>query len=163
MSAIFSDCGFYRYRLERDLGHDGPVAALFGVNPSKAGAEANDQTIRKDIGFAHRHGWGRIIKANKFAWIDTNVKGLRAARDPVGPENDAHLEQIMRDADVLVACWGPLAKLPSVLRRRWYKVARIADAVGKPLMCLGTANDGHPRHTLTLAYDTPLTEWKRPA
>jgi len=162
MSAIFSDCGFYRWRLERDLGREGPTVALLGVNPSTAGAVVNDQTIRKDIGFGAVHGWGRIIKGNKFGWCAKDIKALRAAPDPIGPENDAHLEQIMRDADVVVACWGPLAKLPKELRRRWYKVARIADAVGKPLWCFGTAQDGQPLHTLTLAYSTPLIPWKRP-
>lgn len=161
-SAVISGCGLYRYRLERDLGRVGPTVALLGVNPSTADAETDDQTIRKDIGFGARHGWGRIIKGNKFAWRATDVKALRAAPDPVGAENDTHLEQIMLDADLVVACWGPLAKLPPHLRRRWFKVARIADKVGHKLMCLGTAQDGHPRHPLMLAYDTPLIEWKRP-
>lgn len=161
-SAIFSACGSYRYRLERDLGRDGPTAALLGVNPSSAGALINDQTITKDMGFGARLGWGRIIKGNKFAAVSTDVRGLRTMRDPAGPENDAHLEQIIRDADLVIACWGPLAKLPATLRRRWYKVARIADSVGKPLLCFGTAQDGHPRHTLMLAYTTPLIPWKRP-
>lgn len=161
-SAILSACGTYRLRLDRDLGRPGPTVALLGVNPSTADAQVNDATIRKDMGFGVRHGWGRIIKGNKFAFRATDVKRLRTAADPVGPDNDAYLEQIMREADVVIACWGPLSKLPPNLRRRWYKVARIADEVGKSLMCFGTAQDGQPRHTLMLAYDTPLTAWNRP-
>lgn len=163
MSAIFSPCGLWRYRLERDIGRPGPVVALLGVNPSKAGAEVNDPTIRKDMGFGERLGWGRIIKGNKFALVSTDIRGLRDVPDPVGPENDAHLEQIMRDADQVIACWGPLAKLPPNRRKRWYAVARIADRVGKPLYCFGRAQDGQPLHTLMLAYDTPLVPWERPA
>lgn len=163
MSAIFSPCETWRYRLERDLGRDGPTVALFGVNPSTAGVVVNDATIRKDIGFGQRHGWGRIIKGNKFAFRSTDIKGLRTAPDPVGPENDAHLEQIMRDADLHIACWGPKAKLPRELRMRWRKVVRIADRVGCKLLCFGTANDGQPLHTLMLAYDTPLVPWEQPA
>jgi len=162
MSAIFSDCGTWRYRLERDLGRQGPTVALLGVNPSTADAETNDQTIRKDIGFGDRHGWGRIIKGNLFGFCAKDITKLRSAPDPVGPDNDAHLRQIMRDADLVIACWGPKAKLPPTLRTRWYQVARIADEAGKALHCFGVAQDGHPRHTLMIAYATPLIEWKRP-
>jgi hypothetical protein len=161
-SAILSDDGVYRWRLERGLGRIGPTAALIGVNPSTADAAINDQTIRKDMGFGARLGWGRIIKGNKFGYRATDVTELRRAHDPIGPDNDAHLRQIMADADIVVACWGPLAKLPPHLRRRWYKVCRIADEVGRQLWCFGTAQDGQPRHTLMLAYDTPLMPWTRP-
>lgn len=163
MSAIFSDCGLFRYRLERELGRSGPVAAMFGVNPSTADAEKNDQTIRKDIGFGARHGWGRLIKGNKFAYRSTDIRGLRTAADARGPLNDHHLEQIMADADVHIAAWGPLAKLPPHLRKRWRTVAAIADRLGVELMCFGTAQDGQPLHTLVLAYDTPLIRWRPPA
>lgn len=163
-SAVFSPCGDYRYRLERDLGRDGPTAMILGVNPSLAGAEVNDQTIRKDIGFAERHGWGRIIKGNKFARVAQDVTGLRGLDigKAVGPDNEKHLEQMMRDADVHIVAWGPLSKLPPHLRGRWKQVVKIADHVGCKLMCLTTAKDGHPRHTLMLAYNTPLTPWERP-
>jgi hypothetical protein len=162
MSAIISSCELFRYRLERDLGQAGPVVAILGVNPSKADATINDPTIRKDMGFGSRLGWSRIIKGNKFAFRSTDVKQLRSARDPIGPDNDMHLEQIMRDADLVVAAWGPLAKLPAALRGRWREVVKIADRVGQKLHCLGVADDGQPRHTLMLAYDTPLIEWQVP-
>jgi len=162
MSAVLSPCGVWRYRLERDFGRNGPTAAIYGVNPSTADATVNDQTIRKDIGFGERLGWGRLIKGNKFAFRATDIKALRSAADPRGPENDAHLEQIMRDADIHIAAWGPLGKLPPPLRKRWRTVCAIADRVGIQFLCFGTAQDGQPRHTLMLAYDTPLIEWRRP-
>lgn len=162
MSAIFSDCGLYRLRLERDLGRVGPTAAIIGVNPSTADATVNDQTIRKDIGFGERLGWGKIIKGNKFAYRATDVRDLRRATYPVGVDNDWHLEQIFRDSDIHIAAWGPLNKLPKELRGRWRRVAEIADSVGCQLMCFGTAKDGQPLHTLMLAYETPLIPWVRP-
>ncbi|WP_439398459.1 DUF1643 domain-containing protein [Bradyrhizobium sp. PMVTL-01] len=162
MSAIISSCGLFRYRLERDLSRPGPVVAILGVNPSKADATLNDPTIKKDMGFGERLGWSRILKGNKFAFRSTDVKVLRTARDPIGPENDAHLEQIMRDAEIVVAAWGPLAKVPAAHRGRWKEVVKIADRVGRKLHCFGTTDDGQPRHTLMLAYDTPLIEWQVP-
>lgn len=158
-SALLSDCGVYRWRLERDLGGSGPVAAILGVNPSTADAEVDDATIRKDMGFARRLGWSRIIKGNKFAFRATDVNALKTARDPIGPANDEHLRAMMNEADIVVAAWGPLSKLPKHLRNRWRSIVNMARDADKPLQCWGTAQDGQPRHPLMLAYDTPLVTW----
>lgn len=162
-SAVISDCQRFRYRLERQAAQEGRTAAFIMVNPSTADATDNDHTIRKLLGFAERHDIGRIIVGNKFAFRATDVKALRTAADPVGPDNDRHLEQIMRDADLHILAWGPLAKLPPNLRSRWRDVASIADRVGCRLMCLGSAQDGHPRHPLMLAYAATLTDWRMPS
>jgi hypothetical protein len=95
-----------------------------------------------------------------FAFCSKDIKNLRTARDAIGPENDYHIEQAMRDADLVIAAWGPLLKLPNHLRSRWRRVVGIADRTGKPLWCLGTAQDGHPRHTLMLPYTAELKLWK---
>lgn len=145
---LFSPCGRYRYRLERIVGFDN--------------GQKNDATIRKVDGFAARHGAQRIIVGNKFAHIATDIKELRTAADPVGPDNDKHLEQIMRDADFHLVAWGPLGKLPPQLRRRWRTVLDIANRVGCKLHCLGTAKDGHPLHPLMQPYSATLAEWKAP-
>jgi hypothetical protein len=164
MGAVISDCGTYRVRLDRDVRpmFGGPVVALIGVNPSTADATTNDATIRKDLGFGERLGWSRIIKANKFAYRATDVRALRSAVDPIGPETDRYLREIFAEADLLIPCWGPLAKLPRELRARWRAVAQMMDESGKPVLCFGTANDGQPLHTLMLSYATPLVEWSRP-
>ena len=166
MSAHFSDggeeFGMYRWRLDREIASEGLVVALCGVNPSTAGAEVNDQTIRKDIGFGERLGWRRIIKINKCAYRATDVRDLAKAFDAIGPENDRWLCEAFEEADILVPCWGPLAKLPKYLRRRWLEVYRLMERSGKPILSFGVCNDGQPRHTLMLGYDTPLTPWVKP-
>lgn len=161
-SAVISDCARYRYRLERATGHPGKTAAIIAVNPSIADAELDDHTIRKLTGFSGRLGVSRFIVGNKFAWRATAVGELKTCADPIGPDNDRHLEQIMRDADLHIVAWGALGKLPISLRSRWRAVVRIAAHVGCPLHCLGTTDDGHPRHPLMLPYDTPLVEWWEP-
>jgi hypothetical protein len=164
MSAVISQCGFYRLRLDRDvlvmLG--GPVVALIGVNPSTADATENDQTIRKDLGFAGIHGWSRIIKGNKFAYRARDVREVGLADDPIGPDCDAHLREIFAEADIIVPCWGRLAKLPARLRSRWREVDAMMRAAGKPILCFGTAQDGHPLHTMTIPYSSPLVPWGAP-
>jgi len=157
-AAVVSPCGKYRYRLEREIG-SGKTACGIMVNPSTADGLSDDATIRKWLGFAVRNDIGRFIIGNKFAYRSTDVKALRSVDDPCGPENDEYLEAMMREADLHIVAWGPLAKLPPNLRSRWLEIVTIADRVGCELLCLGTAKDGHPRHPLMLAYSTPLVPW----
>lgn len=159
MSAVLSSCGLYRHRLDRDVQAEGLVAALFGVNPSTAGATVNDATIRKDIGFAKVHGWRRIIKGNVFDYRATDVKALRTVMYPVSKENFAYLEQIAAEADILVPCWGDRAKVPRTLHHHIDKTLAFLRAQGKPMYCFGRTAGGDPRHPLMLGYDTPLEEY----
>lgn len=162
-SAVITPCGLYRLRLDRGIAAEGLVAVVLGVNPSKADGEVDDPTVVKVTGFGRRLGWRMFSMGNKFAFRATDVGELKLAEHPVGPQNDAFLEAMMGQADVVVAAWGPLSKLPRGLRDRWRAVCCIADRVGKPLKCWGTAQDGQPRHPLMLAYDTPLVDWERPS
>jgi hypothetical protein len=164
-SAIISPCKFYLYRLERDREEffgKRKTAALFGVNPSTADALDDDHTIRKLYGFGNRIDVTRWIVGNKFAFRAKDVNALKTAQDPIGHDNDKHIEQIMRDADLHIVAWGPLAKLPKQLRGRWREVVAIAERVGCPLYCLGVTLDGQPRHPLMLGYDTQLVRWNLP-
>lgn len=151
-------------RLDRDVRpmFGGPVVALIGVNPSTADATENDATIRKDLGFGEIHGWSRLIKANKFTYRATDVRELKSVTKPNHTNADYYLQSICGEADILLPCWGPLSKLPKNLRGRWREVLEIMRASGKPIMCLGVAKDGQPRHTLMLPYSTPLVEWVSP-
>jgi hypothetical protein len=160
VSAIISPCGKFRLRLEREIDVTGPVVAIAGVNPSTADAIENDQTIRKDIGFGRVNGWSRIIKINKFAFRATDVRALERAADPIGPGNDEAIVAAIKDADIVLFAWGPLAKLPKRLRTRWRFLWEAANDAGKQPVCLGTARDGHPRHTLMLPYSTQIQPWK---
>ncbi len=81
-------------------------SVIFGVNGSTATATEDDHTVRKWIGFTKVNGGRRFIVGNAFAFRATDVRELATAVDPVGPENEIHLERIIRDADVLVPCWG---------------------------------------------------------
>ena len=161
MTAVISPCGLYRYRLDRMIG-EGRTAAFIMVNPSTADATEDDATIRKVIGFSERNGIGRIIVGNKFAFRATDIKALRSTGEPRGEANDHYLEQILREADLHIVAWGPLAKLPADLRGRWKRVVAIADRLGCQLHCIGTVDGGHPRHPLMTPYSTPITPWQRP-
>jgi hypothetical protein len=159
---VFSECGLYRYLLEHDFGGTGPVISLGMVNPSKANGSTNDPTMTRVDGFAVRLGASKVKVWNKYALIDKDVKALRSAVDPVGPENDAYIAQAIRDADIHIVAWGPLSKLPKALRGRWASVVDVLHQAGAKPMCWGTALDGQPRHPLMLAYATHLIPWIAP-
>lgn len=161
-SAIISDCGLYRYRLERQCSGEGATAVIM-VNPSTADATVDDATIRKLIGFGNRNQWGRLIVGNLFAFRATDVRELRAVNDPVGPNNDGYLMDMMREADRVVVAWGPVAKQPKDLRTRFHRVREIAHMLSRPLSSIGEpAKDGHPCHPLMLPYTRKLQPWAPP-
>lgn len=161
MSAILSDCGTYRYRLERVVGMAGPVYAYFGINCSTADHTVDDNTVVRWKGFTQLYGGSRFIVGNPFAFRSPHVKDLESAADPVGPENDAHIAQIVQDADILVPCWGPQTKVHRRLRYRFAEVEAVLRASGKPVKVFGLSKSGDPVHPLMLPYTTQLIDWVR--
>ena len=103
--AVFSPCERYRYRLERILG-PGPALGVVMINPSRATADLDDPTIDRVQAVCSRLGFGRAIIGNLFAWRTSDVAELAKLPDPVGPDNDAHLEALAREADTILVAWG---------------------------------------------------------
>jgi hypothetical protein len=135
------------------------VFAYFGVNGSTAGPVEDDQTVRKWIGFTRVNGGRRFIVGNPYALRARDVRRLATAPDPVGPDNDKHLSQIIADADILVPCWGSRAKLPPALRPRLDMLRDMLEFSTKPIRIFGLTASGDPKHPLTLPYSTPLVPW----
>lgn len=157
MSAIISQCGLYRYRLDRTVAMEGPVYAFFGVNPSTADASLDDATVRKWIGFTKRWGASRFIVGNVFAYRATDVTALAGVDDPHGPEVGDHITDILGEADILVPCWGDTGKVPPRLRMYFDVLMDALLSSGKPVMHFGLTKGGDPKHPLMLGYATQLT------
>lgn len=158
-SAVLSECGTWRWRLDRTVAETGLVFAYFGVNGSTATGDEDDATVRKWNGFTIRNGGARYITGNAFGYRATDVRELAKCADPVGPENDRYLAEIIAEADVLVPCWGNRDKVPERLRHRFNVVTRMIFAAEKPVKVFGLTQSGDPKHPLMLGYDTPLTDW----
>jgi hypothetical protein len=153
-SAVFSDDGHYRYRLTRRWG-PGPALMFVSLNPSTAGVHRNDATVRRDIGFARGFGYNAFNALNLYAAKATDPKTLAAMSDPVGPDNDAHLDAAAAEHDVIVFAWGAhsqQARARAVATRIW----RICRATGGTVAVVGWTADGQPRHPLYLRADAPL-------
>ena len=76
-SAVLSECGLYRYRLDRRWA-DGPTCGFIMLNPSTADAEVDDPTIRRCIGFAKREACGALIVVNIYPLRATKPADLWA-------------------------------------------------------------------------------------
>ena len=160
MNAVISNCGMYRYRLDRTVSDSGPVFAFFGVNPSTADASDDDATVRKWRGFVDRWGGSRFIVGNAFAYRSTDVRQLASSTDAFGDLVGEYITNIINEADILVPCWGNTSKVPPSLR---YAFGELMDALvssGKPVKCFGRTASGDPRHPLMLGYSTPLVDYK---
>lgn len=162
-SAVFSDCGLYRHRLDREVQECGLIILYSGVNGSTAGAEAEDQTTMKWRGFTLRNNGRKYIAVNPFGKTATDPRELAKVVDPVGPDNARHVIEAIAEADILVPCWGSRDKIPP---RLWHHLDAMRDlffASGKPVKVFGFTKSGDPKHPLMLGYNTPLVDWTRPA
>jgi hypothetical protein len=161
-TAMVSECGRYRYALTRRW-DAGALDVLFVLlNPSIADGMRDDPTVRKCVGFARRWALGGIRIANLFALRATDPKELHLAikrgNDAVGPENLEHLVELAAGTSRVVLGWGHHAQhYPE-------QIERVVKALNRgPLCCLGTTDDGQPRHPLMPAYTTVLEPWVRAA
>lgn len=150
-TAVFSDCGRYRYWLTRELAEHGPIVAFVMLNPSTADAERLDPTVRRCVGYARDWGASALIVANIFALRSTNPRALYESADPVGPENEGYIRYAAREADVVVCAWGAHGALhrQGEIAFRWLTLA------GAQPRALSITKDGHPAHPLYLRADLP--------
>ena len=162
MSAIFSPCRTYRYRLEREfaprLDAPGGTCAFIMLNPSTADETANDPTIRRCIGFAQSWGFSHLIIGNLFALRSTDPAALYSAPAPVGPDNDMHLKSIGDEAELVVAAWG----VHGAYQWRDRDVRRLLHPRGVDLHHLGLTKHGRPKHPLYLKSTTKPEPWGAP-
>jgi hypothetical protein len=148
---ILSPCRTYRYVLWREwIGGEG-YAMFIGLNPSTADERVDDNTIRREVGYAKAWGYGALCKVNLFGYRATAPSDMLRAADPVGPDNDARLLELARGAGVVVAAWGIHGKHQD------------RDAVVRALLpglhVLRLTKDGHPAHSLYLPKDLRPVPW----
>lgn len=159
-TAVLSDCGMYRYTLTRTVGgllwpitQEHPTVLWVMLNPSTADADTDDPTIRRCIGFTSDWGFHYMKVVNLYALRSTDPRNLWAADDPVGPDNNDHIEQAARTAALIVCAWGGNAK-PD-------RVREVMDLLAPySTKCLGTTGSGAPRHPLYLRRDAALRPFR---
>lgn len=81
--------------------------------------------------------------------------GVAGVEDPIGPDNDTHLNRAAAAHDVVVFAWGAGAQ-PARARVLATRLWNICWRTGATVACLGWTASGQPRHSSRLAKDTPL-------
>jgi hypothetical protein len=153
--AEYSDCEAYRYSLTRVWDPDGRRAAFIMLNPSTATERQNDPTVERCERRARALGFGAFRVLNIFAWRATDPRDMRAAVDPVGPENDAAILSALGWADQVVCAWGT----HGAHLGRGPQVEALLRARGLPLYHLGLSKAGHPKHPLYIGYQVQPQPW----
>ena len=160
--AFFSPCQRYRYSLTRLWGQSpGPTSPderlvmFIMLNPSTADEYRNDPTVERCERRARDWGYDGLIVCNLFAWRSTDPGVLKTLDDPVGPDNDWHIQQNAQDASLIVCAWGKDGELhgrgnqvADLLRHRNLTALKVSDKTGQPW------------HPLYLNYDLKPTPWK---
>lgn len=154
-TATYSDCERYRYQLTRVWEPAGRKALFIMLNPSTATEVQNDPTVERCERRARTLGFGAFRVTNIFAWRDTDPRNMRAALDPVGPANDATIQESCPWADQIVCGWGT----HGAHLDRGSQVELMLRNTGLPIHHLGLTKDGHPKHPLYIAYAQQPQLW----
>lgn len=159
-SAVLSECGRYRYRLDRtvDPSKQGRVCWVM-LNPSTADASVDDPTLRRCIGYTRAWHHAALVVVNLFAWRATDPSDLPAdIGEAVGPLADEHIVAALRVSSLVVCGWGAIGRREHVLTRRRAVLDLIASCGHQP-MALARTKCGNPRHPLYLRADARPTAW----
>lgn len=155
--AVYSDCERYRYSLTREWDAAGQRVCFVMLNPSTATEVQNDPTVERCERRARHLGFGSFRVTNIFAWRATDPRDMKAATDPVGPQNDQVLDEAAAWADQIIAAWGT----HGAHLARGTEVADLLQKTDVPLFHLGLSKQGHPRHPLYLPYAQQPVAWRR--
>lgn len=167
--ALFSDCGQHRIHLWREwddpFAHmadaDTPLPFVVGaLNPSTAG-KLDDPSVRRMVGFAKSEGFRRLDLFNLSTRIATDPKDMLLHISSEAEETLQPLYDAIEWAGQFVVAWGATVGKSYDLKRRANHVAHFAsNRLPDGPMCWGMTKDGHPKHPLYLAKDTPLRPFK---
>lgn len=153
--AIFSPCERYRYVLWRIWNPSLPFWSFGMLNPSTADHMELDPTVDRCRTRAISGGAGGLLIWNLFAFRATDPKDMKAASDPVGPQNDRAI-QIACEASVkIVAGWGAHGDHMN----RQADVRALLAAAEFDLHAIAFTKDGLPRHPLYLSFDDAPQPW----
>lgn len=153
-AATISECQRYRYSLRRTWAEGKAIVCFIMLNPSTADAEIDDPTIRRCIGFGKAWHFDALEVVNLFALRATDPGVLRKTDDPLGPDNDAAIQQASDRAQMVVCAWGGN-------HMTIYRSLQISAMLNtRPLYCLGMTKAMHPRHPLYVRGDQQPVLWR---
>lgn len=146
--ATFSDDRIYRYVLWRKWSA-GRVLNMILTNPSKADEHDNDPTVERQVRRAQRLDFGKLVITNAHAFCATDSEDMKRAKEPTGPDNDAHVLREAKAADMVIVGWGHDGEH----RGREVQMIGLLKTAGIPLFALRIGKNGTPHHPLYIPYN----------
>lgn len=143
--AYFSECGTYRYLLQRVWDPKGARTLIIMLNPSTADAYKDDATIRSCIRLCRALGFGGFEVANLMAYRATNPKDLPNKPSLcLGAGNPRYLAQALERCGTVICAWGahPYA---AQFAGGALDIVKLYD---KRPYCFGVNKNGSPKHPL---------------
>ncbi len=149
--AVFSPCRTWRYRLAQIWNEDKEPLYWLMLNPSTADEIKNDPTVERCERRARMWGYGGSVVFNIFAYRATEPKHMRAAQDPIGPENDKWIRELaeISKTNMVIGGWGEHGE--HLARGR--KVMDMFNQSGGKLYALKQNASGNPAHPLYIGYE----------
>ena len=126
---VFSPCRKWRYLLKhtwRDLlDPEERAIAWIALNPSTADENQLDPTLRRIRGYTRDMGCNTFYMLNLFAYRATDPKVMRAAEDPIGPENDYWIKKIAMESEMVVQVYLICTRVKILRRKSFDRLLRL--------------------------------------
>jgi hypothetical protein len=145
---VFSVDRRYRYTLIHrwdELLDPGHGIAWICLNPSTADEHQLDPTLRRIRDFSAAWGYAFFVMLNLFAWRATDPAAMKAAADPIGPDNDRWIAHWTARCDRTMLGWGEHG---AHLGRDRQVLAALNP---EKIFCLERNASGQPKHPLYVA------------
>ncbi len=142
MGAVFSKDRHYRYSIWRKWANKSRFVLFICLNPSIADESTDDPTLMKCLKYAKTWGYDGVRIANLFAYVASEPSEMKKAENPIGPDNDAWLVKLSKEASLVIAAWGN----DGSFQGRSQQVIKLIPG----MHCLKVNKTGEPAHPLYL-------------
>lgn len=164
--AIFSEDGKQRWLLKREWEPTFNTApSMLGWvmnNPSFAGKDHDDATVRKCIGFSKRWGFSGIMVANIVPVVSTDPWKL-PPWSGLYVDNEPYLNRVLVACAATVVAWGSMPRsLSKTIARQEHILHFLKLADQRPLFCIGLTQNGDPLHPSRAPYTDDMRPFRSP-
>lgn len=154
--AVLSNCGLYRYYLQRTWVEGRGRLCFVMLNPSTADSIDDDATIRICMGRAASMGLGGIDVVNLFALRATQPARLYDTPHPISEPNEPYKNDLViqkmvqkKETHMVICAWGSNGEH----MQRGKIVLGWLKEWGVVPHALRVNKDGSPAHPLRIGYD----------
>jgi hypothetical protein len=90
-----------------------------------------------------------------FAMKATDPKVMKAAKNPVGKDNDEYILNAVKNADLIIAAWGEHGSF----KRRDREVLTLIKSLSREIHCLEVLKCNQPKHPSRAKKDKEPTQY----